>query len=96
MENVTSKWVNGNLVFYDAAGNVLLTFDGVNHKLVFDANIQALVAAMAVSAANVVGAAGANPTQAEYATVVTLTNANKAAINLILTALKAAGIIASA
>lgn len=96
MENVTSKWVDGNLVFYDAAGNVLLTFDGVNHKLVFDANIQALVAAMAVSAANGAAAVGAAPDKAEFDKVVTLANANKAAINLILTALQAAGIIASA
>ena len=57
---------------------------------------QALVAAMAVTAANAAAAAGAAPTKAEYDVLVTLANANKAAINLILTALKEANVIADA
>lgn len=31
--NVTSDWVDGNLVFYDASGNVILTIDGTNRRL---------------------------------------------------------------
>lgn len=27
-KNVSSKWVSGNLVFYDKSGNILATFDG--------------------------------------------------------------------
>ena len=92
--NITSKWVGGNLVFYDAAGNVLLTFDAANHKLVFDANVQAVIAA--VAAADGVAAAGAAPDKAEFDAVVTLANANKAAINAVISALKTAGIVASA
>jgi hypothetical protein len=57
---------------------------------------QALVAAMAVTAADAAAAAGAAPTKAEYDVLVTLANANKAAINLILVALKAANVIADA
>ena len=57
---------------------------------------QALVAAMAVTAADAAAAAGAAPTKAEYDVLVTLANANKAAINLILTALKEANVIADA
>lgn len=57
---------------------------------------QALVAAMAVTAANAAAAAGDAPTKAEYDVLVTLANANKAAINLILTALKEANVIADA
>jgi len=33
--NVKSKWVNGNLVFYDAAGDVVFTVDGENRKVIF-------------------------------------------------------------
>ena len=91
--NVTSKWVNGNLVFVDAAGNVLLTFDAANHTLVFNANKQAVIAA--ISTADAAAAAGEAPTKAEFDPVVTLANANKAKINAILAALKTAGIIAS-
>lgn len=57
---------------------------------------QALVAAMAVTAADAAAADGAAPTKAEYDVLVTLANANKAAINLILTALKEANVIADA
>ena len=57
---------------------------------------QALVAAMAVTAADGAAAVGAAPTKAEYDVLVTLANANKAAINLILTALKEANVIADA
>ena len=57
---------------------------------------QALVAAMAVTAADAAAAAGDAPTKAEYDVLVTLANANKAAINLILTALKEANVIADA
>ena len=57
---------------------------------------QALVAAMAVTAADAAAATGAAPTKAEYDVLVTLANANKAAINLILTALKEANVIADA
>lgn len=33
VSNVKSQWVEGNLVFYDKAGNVMVTFDGTNRKL---------------------------------------------------------------
>ena len=31
--NVKSQWVDGNLVFYDGSGNVIMTIDGTNRKL---------------------------------------------------------------
>ena len=31
--NVTSKWVSGNLVYYDTSGNVIFTIDGSGRKL---------------------------------------------------------------
>jgi hypothetical protein len=30
--NVTSRWVSGNLVFYDKSGNIIATFDGTNRE----------------------------------------------------------------
>jgi len=33
--NVKSKWVSGNLVFYDASTNEIVTFDGTNRELSF-------------------------------------------------------------
>ena len=33
--NVKSKWVSGNLVFYDAPGNEIMTLDGTNRKVSF-------------------------------------------------------------
>lgn len=33
--NVKSEWIDGNLVFKDKAGNIILTFDGTNRKLTF-------------------------------------------------------------
>lgn len=57
---------------------------------------QALVAAMAVTVVDAVAAAGAAPDKTEFDKVVALANANKAAINLILTALKEANVIADA
>lgn len=33
--NVSSKWVSGNLVFYDKSGNVICTYDGTNRKVSF-------------------------------------------------------------
>lgn len=91
--NVNAQWIDGNLVFVDAAGNTILTFDAVNHKLIFDANKQETIAAIATN--DGVAAAGAAPDKAEFDKVVTLANANKAKINAVLAALKSAGIIAS-
>ncbi len=31
--NVRSKWVDGNLVFYDKSGNAIVTFDATNREL---------------------------------------------------------------
>lgn len=47
----------------------------------------------AVASANIVGSAGANPTQAEYATAVLLANETKARLNDVIARLKTAGII---
>lgn len=33
--NVKSKWVSGNLVFYDKSNNIITTWDGTNRKLTF-------------------------------------------------------------
>lgn len=49
-----------------------------------------IVALTNVATANAAQAAGATPTKAEYDAVVALANANKAAINSIIAALKAA------
>lgn len=91
--NVNAQWVDGNLVFVDAAGNTILTFDAANHKLVFDANEQETIAA--ITTADGAAAAGESPTKAEFDPVVALANANKAKINAAIAALKLAGIIAS-
>ncbi|MEN6375531.1 MAG: hypothetical protein ABFD75_12255 [Smithella sp.] len=32
--NITSDWVDGNLVFYDKAKNIIVTWDGTNRKIV--------------------------------------------------------------
>jgi hypothetical protein len=32
-KNVSSKWVSGNLVFYDASGDAIFTIDGANRRL---------------------------------------------------------------
>lgn len=48
-----------------------------------------------VTATDGAAAAGANPTKAEYDVVVALANSNKAQLNLVIAALKAAGIILS-
>lgn len=53
----------------------------------------ALVAS--VSASNAAAAAGDNPTKAEFDAVVTLANANKTAINAVISALKTAGLMAT-
>ncbi len=31
--NVSSRWVSGNLVFYDVSGNAIITFNGASRKL---------------------------------------------------------------
>lgn len=49
----------------------------------------------AVSAADGAAAEGDAPTKAEFDAVVALTNANKAAVNAVIAALKAAGLMAS-
>ena len=33
--NVGSKWVGGNLVFYDKSGNIIFTIDGTNRKVIY-------------------------------------------------------------
>jgi len=33
--NVKSRWVDGNLVWYDYAGNIICTFDGTNRAVTF-------------------------------------------------------------
>ena len=33
--NVKTKWVSGNLVFYDVSNNIIATWDGTNRKLTF-------------------------------------------------------------
>jgi hypothetical protein len=38
--NVKTRWVNGDLVFYDASGNIILTTDGTNRKLTLPAGSQ--------------------------------------------------------
>ena len=35
--NVKSRWVDGNLVFYDNSGDIICTFDGSSRKLTFPA-----------------------------------------------------------
>ena len=35
--NVKTKWVSGNLVFYDKSGNIIATWDGTNRKVSFPA-----------------------------------------------------------
>lgn len=81
--NVKLKWVNGNLVFTDANGNELITFDAANNEV----NIPSLKQT-AIADIDTADATGLDTAQA-------LANANKAKINAILAALRSAKIIAS-
>ena len=64
--------------------------DGTPYSVAQQLAVKTQIAALTtVTAANGVAAAGATPTKAEYDVVVTLTNANKTAINAIIAALKA-------
>ncbi len=63
--------------------------DGTPFELGDPSTKTEIVALTPVSATNAAAAAGANPTKAEYDVVVALANANKAAINAIIAALKA-------
>lgn len=68
------------------AGNYAPSSAEVATALKGKAQVSALAA---VSAANATAAAGDTPTKAEFDTLVTLANANKAAINAVTAALKA-------
>lgn len=61
-----------------------------------DASCPAAATVTAVSAANGVAAAGEAPTKAEFDAVVTLANAEKTAVNAVIAALKAAGLMSNA
>lgn len=63
-----------------------VTIEGLSDVIKNKAQIAALTN---VTAANATAAAGATPTKAEFDVVVALANANKAAINAIIAALKA-------
>ncbi len=51
--NVKTKWVSGNLVFYDKSGNIIATWDGTNRKVSFPAGstLEVLGTAIVVDAA---------------------------------------------
>lgn len=55
-KNVSSKWVSGNLNFYDKAGNIIATFDGVNRAINFPTGAKIEVAGADVTS-SVSGAA---------------------------------------
>lgn len=45
--NVSSKWVDGNLVFYDKSGNEIVTYDGTNRALTVHASAEFTAAGIA-------------------------------------------------
>ena len=66
--NVRSRWVDGNLVFYDSSGAIICTFDGTNRALTFpsgstlnlpDGNVEAADIALAEGSVVVGNNAGA-------------------------------------
>lgn len=66
--NVRSRWVNGNLVFYDSSEAIICTFDGTNRALTFpsgsalnlpDGNVEAADIALAEGSVVVGNNAGA-------------------------------------
>jgi len=61
-KKISSKWVNGNLVFYDASGNAIFTVDGANRKLTLAAG-----AAMDLSASSFTPPAARTSTEDTYA-----------------------------
>lgn len=77
-----------------SAATVVVCISG-EHPVPVSVTVTPAAKVTAVSAADGVAAAGDAPTKAEFDAVVTLANANKAAVNAIITALKAAGLMAN-
>ena len=97
--NVQSRWVAGNIEFFDiSTGTTLFTIKAGEPITLTAAQINALpivlqAAIIDIAAADGTAAVGATPTKAEYDVLVTLANANKAKINDILAKLRLANII---
>ena len=90
MSNVGSRWVDGNLEFYDlATGTTILKIAA--GTVLSPVTKQTAVASIATADA---GTQTASYVQADVQAIATLANANKAKINAILVALRAAGIVA--
>jgi hypothetical protein len=88
--NIGARWVDGNLEFYEiATGTTRLTIPAETTLDPLDK--QAAVTSITTDDA---GTQGETYAQADVQAIATLANANKAKINAILTALRAAGVIA--
>lgn len=83
MGNIPAGWV------VEAAESA----DEEVYVCIADINTTTAAAVAEVSATDAEAAAGAAPTKAEYDVAVTLANANKTAINAMISAMKAAGIM---
>lgn len=89
---VSSKWASGNLEFRDASGNVITTFDGTNglldveaEKLAIDGTAIGTTLASGTQAAVIADPTGGSAADDEART----------AINAIIDALQAFGIVAT-
>lgn len=88
--NVGSRWVDGNLEFYDrSTGTTILAIPAGTTLDPLDKQ----TAIADISTANA-GTQTASYVQADVQAIATLANANKAKINAILAGLRAAGVIA--
>lgn len=88
--NVGSRWAGGNLEFYDkATGTTILAIPA--GKTLDPMEKQSAVADISTADA---GTQTESYVQADVQGIATLANANKAKINAILAALRAAGVIA--
>lgn len=56
--NVTTEWVDGNLVFYDKSRNIICTFDGTNRKVTFPSGSSIELPDIVLAAADVALAEG--------------------------------------
>lgn len=56
--NVKTKWVSGNLVFYDKSNNIIFTIDGTNRNMTFPAGSSLALADEILQAADIALAEG--------------------------------------
>ena len=90
--NVKSKWVGGNLVFYDKSMNIIATWDGTNRKLTLPSGAVLDVSAAAGSISFAAGEVDTADLASNAVTTVKITDANITAAKLATNAVETAKI----